>query len=77
MGTSETRAAFTVALFSYKERRQTMRKLSTTQKIEASREIRMWITHVILPVIGGALYLDYKYPDLKGDLIKKFKKTAQ
>ena len=54
-----------------------MRKLSTTQKIEASREIRMWITHVILPVIGGALYLDYKYPDLKGDLIKKFKKKAQ
>lgn len=54
-----------------------MRKLSTTQKIEASREIRMWITHVILPVIGGALYLDYKYPDLKSDLIKKFKKKVQ
>ena len=54
-----------------------MKKLSTTQKIEASREVRMWITHVILPVIGGALYLDYRYPELKKNVkdyfVNKFK----
>lgn len=42
-----------------------MRRLSTTQKIETSREIRQWIKTVILPGIGLGLAADAMYPDLK------------
>ena len=57
------------------------KKLSTSQKIEISREIRMWVTRVIIPAIGGALYLDYKYPQLKTNIrdhiCNKFKKEEK
>jgi len=47
--------------------------MTTNQKIEASREIRQWFKGVIIPVIAGGLYLDYKYPDLKHQAVDKIK----
>ena len=48
-----------------------MKKLSTNQKIEASREIRQWIKTIIVPGVVGTLYVDYRYPELKTN-IKNF-----
>lgn len=39
--------------------------MATWKQIETSREIRQWIKGIVLPVGAGALYLDFKYPDLK------------
>ena len=42
-----------------------MKKMSTNQKIETSREVRQWIKGIIIPGVAGSLYLDWRYPNLK------------
>ena len=44
----------------------------TYRQIETSREIRQWI-RLITPLIGGAIYMDWKYPDLKYKVADRFK----
>ena len=55
--------------------------MTTNQKIEASREIRQWIKGVIVPTVVAALYLDYRYPNLKRDAVNyissKFQKEGE
>lgn len=44
----------------------------TYKQIETSREIRQWIK-TIVPIVGGIIYIDWKYPDLKNIVAEKFK----
>lgn len=44
----------------------------TYKQIETSREIRMWVKTVV-PLIGGAIYLDWKYPELKDIIAERIK----
>ena len=44
----------------------------TYKQIETSREIRQWIK-MLVPVVGGALYLDWRYPDLKSNVMEVIK----
>ena len=39
--------------------------MTNYQKIEASREARLWITQVMLPAVGIAAYVIAKDPDLR------------
>ena len=48
----------------------------TYRQIETSREIRQWIK-MIVPVIGGAIYLDWRYPDLKNRIVDVIKSKFQ
>lgn len=43
------------------------------KNIERSREIRQWVK-MGLTMLGGALYLDNRYPDLKYNLRDSLKK---
>lgn len=44
----------------------------TYKQIETSREIRQWIK-ALTPIIGGIIYIDWKYPYLKNELVERFK----
>ena len=44
----------------------------TWKQIETSREIRQWFK-TITPIVGGAIYLDWKYPELKNLIAEKIK----
>lgn len=44
----------------------------TYKQIETSREIRQWVK-TLTPLIGGMIYIDWKYPYLKRELVEKFK----
>ena len=44
----------------------------TYKQIETSREIRQWIK-TLTPIVGGIIYIDWKYPDLKNELVERFK----
>ena len=44
----------------------------TYKQIETSREIRQWLK-LIVPVIGGAIYLDWQYPNLKHEIKDRIK----
>lgn len=40
--------------------------------IDEMREVRLWITQLVLPAAGIGLWLDYKYPHLKYDIKRGF-----
>lgn len=44
----------------------------TYKQIETSREIRQWIK-TLTPIVGGIIYIDWKYPDLRRNLWEGFK----
>lgn len=57
------------------------RRYSINQRVERSREIRLWIRDIIVPTAGVGLYLYYKDPEIFNKLgkiakikVEKFKK---
>lgn len=49
----------------------------TNKQIESSREARLWVTNVILPVIGITGYVLHKNPDLANEAKEKFNETKR
>ena len=44
----------------------------TYKQIETSREIRQWFK-LISAMVGGAIYIDWRYPELKEKIADKVK----
>lgn len=51
--------------------------MTTNQKIETSREIRLWITGIISPLIIGGATILANNPDLRVQLWLKSKQMAR
>lgn len=53
-----------------------MSKMSRRQRIDESREVRLWVTTIIGPVIGGITYFAATHPDkvvdVKDKVVDKF-----
>lgn len=48
----------------------------TYKQIEASREARLWISQVVVPVVGAAM-IAMTNPDIKNYVSDKFEKTKE
>ena len=47
--------------------------MSKRQRIDASREVRLWIGQVIVPGVVGLMAIDRMYPELKYKVSDKYR----
>ena len=47
-------------------------KMSKRQRIDASREVRLWISTIITPVIGGLTFALTTHPEIREGIKNKY-----